>query len=345
MSLFTRIDLFNIHWVSWKISMNEKLQILSVLFFIILWLILPIFCLWVPFYILFFTSIWWVIPLYGIWYIYDFNTPKLGSRISFNFRNAAVWKYLAEYFPVKLIKTAELNPDKNYIIVCHPHGILSIGSFISLCTNGTNFMTIFPGITSYLMTLKAQFCLPFRREIGIALGGIEASSSSLKYILTQCGKGNAVGIVLGGLNEVYDAHPKTNILRIKNKRGFCRYALLYGADIVPMYNFGENDVYEQLPNEKDSFIRQLQMKICNKFGFIPPIIRGRGIFNYSHGMLPLQKPINTVMGKPIIVKQNDNPTEEDIEELYRTYIDCLNKLFDDHKCSYGLSKNTILDIY
>ncbi|CEF61038.1 Diacylglycerol acyltransferase family-containing protein [Strongyloides ratti] len=284
-------------------------------------------------------------PLYLIWYIYDFNTPRNGSRVSYNFRNSRIWKYLADYFPIKLIKTSELNPEKNYIIGCHPHGILSIGSFVTLCTNGTNFMTMFPGIKSYLMTLHAQFFLPFRREIGIALGGIEASPTSLKYLLTKCGKGNVVGIVLGGVHELYDAHPKTNVLKIGNRRGFCKYALKYGADIVPMYNFGENDVYEQIPNERTSFIRQIQMKICHKFGFIPPIIRGRGIFNYSFGMLPHQNPIYCVMGKPIEVIQNDTPTEAEIEELYQKYIDCLKKLFNNYKCAYGLSEDAVLDIY
>uniref|UniRef100_A0A0K0FFB8 Acyltransferase n=1 Tax=Strongyloides venezuelensis TaxID=75913 RepID=A0A0K0FFB8_STRVS len=342
---FTRVDFFNTKWVPWNTSFEEKLQLIAVVNFIFVWLILPIFCLWVPFYILFYTSIWWTMPLYLIWYIYDFNTPSMGSRISYNFRNSSLWNYLAMYFPVTLIKTSELNPEKNYIIGCHPHGILSIGSFITLCTNGTNFMTTFPGIKSYLMTLKAQFYFPFRREIGIALGGIEASSSSLKYILTKCGKGNAVGIVLGGIKELYDAHPNSNVLKIGKRRGFCKYAIMYGANIVPMYNFGENNTYDQIPNERTSFIRQIQMKVCQKFGFIPPIIRGRGILNYSYGMLPFQKPINCVMGEPIEVIQNDTPTEAEIEELYQKYIDCLKKLFNDYKCAYGLSEDAVLDIY
>jgi hypothetical protein len=39
-------------------------------------------------------------------------------------RRAKWWHYLRDYFPVQLIKTAELNPDRNYIFGYHPHGIL-----------------------------------------------------------------------------------------------------------------------------------------------------------------------------------------------------------------------------
>lgn len=113
---FTKIDFFNIKWVPLNLPFKTKLQLLAVIFFIFIWLILPIFCIWVPFYIFFYTSIWWTMPLYLIWYIYDFNTPRNGSRVSYNFRNSRIWKYLADYFPIKLIKTSELNPEKNYII-------------------------------------------------------------------------------------------------------------------------------------------------------------------------------------------------------------------------------------
>lgn len=32
------------------------------------------------------------------------------------YRRARLWKYLAEYFPVSLVKTTDLSPDSNYIL-------------------------------------------------------------------------------------------------------------------------------------------------------------------------------------------------------------------------------------
>lgn len=39
-------------------------------------------------------------------------------------RKSAWWQYLRDYFPVRLVKTAELSPNRNYIFGYHPHGIL-----------------------------------------------------------------------------------------------------------------------------------------------------------------------------------------------------------------------------
>ena len=38
-------------------------------------------------------------------------------------RDMRIWKYLANYFPVQLIKTAELDSNKTYLMGCHPHGL------------------------------------------------------------------------------------------------------------------------------------------------------------------------------------------------------------------------------
>lgn len=57
-------------------------------------------------------------------------------------RNWFLWKYFARYFPVKLIKTHELDSSQTYLLGSHPHGILSFGAFASFATgknrpNGT----------------------------------------------------------------------------------------------------------------------------------------------------------------------------------------------------------------
>ena len=63
-----------------------------------------------------------VIPiLYAVWYWYDRKTPFLGGRRIKFIRNLAVWRHLANYFPIKLHKTTDLDPSKNYIFAFHPH--------------------------------------------------------------------------------------------------------------------------------------------------------------------------------------------------------------------------------
>ena len=61
-----------------------------------------------------------------------------------------------------------------------------------------------------------------------------------------------------------------------------------------MYSFGENDLFTQLPNPEGSRLRRFQDFLTNMLGFSPPVFHGRGVFNYTFGLLPFRRPINTV---------------------------------------------------
>ena len=41
-----------------------------------------------------------------------------------------------------LIKTADIDPNKNYIMGYHPHGILCSGAFCHFATEATDFMEV-----------------------------------------------------------------------------------------------------------------------------------------------------------------------------------------------------------
>ena len=45
-----------------------------------------------------------------------------------------VWKDLAAYFPVRLHKTADLDPEGNYLFGYHPHGILCLSAWVAFAT-------------------------------------------------------------------------------------------------------------------------------------------------------------------------------------------------------------------
>ena len=64
-----------------------------------------------------------------------------------------------------------------------------------------------------------------------------------------------------------------------------------------MYSFGETDIFNQASNPEGSFVKKLQKFLTHYvFGFSPPLIIGRGVFNYSFGIIPMpyRRPINTV---------------------------------------------------
>ena len=86
-------------------------------------------------------------------------------------RKSPLWKYFANYFPVKLVKTAELDPNKgNYLLGSHPHGIISVGATASFGTDGAGWSKIFKNLIPNLLTLHIFQLAPGWKEINSSLG-------------------------------------------------------------------------------------------------------------------------------------------------------------------------------
>lgn len=86
------------------------------------------------------------------------------------FHRWPLFQWQADYFPVELIKTEELHPSKNYILGCHPHGIMCHSHFVNFATEGTGFSHMFPGIRSFICVLRTQFMYPLFREYFMCVG-------------------------------------------------------------------------------------------------------------------------------------------------------------------------------
>ncbi|CAF3673311.1 unnamed protein product [Rotaria sp. Silwood1] len=249
-----------------------------------------------------------------------------------------------KYFPIHLHKTCDLPPDRSYIFGYHPHGIISLGAFCNFATEATDFEHKFPGINLRLLTLTSNFRIPFY-EIYISLMGIcDASKESCNYILEQ-GHGNSLMLVLGGAKEALDARPSHEyILTLKNRKGFVKIGLVHGACLVPVFSFGENDLYEQVPNPRGSRIRRWQMLLQNKMGFSFPLFNGRGVFQYAIGFLPNRHRIDTYVGEPIQLPklEHNQITSDIIDQYHKQYMNALTRLFDRYKSEHDQSDATII---
>lgn len=69
------------------------------------------------------------------------------------------------------------------------------------------------------------------------------------------------------------------------------------ASLVPVFSFGENELFRQIPNPPGSGLRQFQLRLQRILGVAIPLFHARGVFQYSFGLLPFRRPIHTV-GKP-----------------------------------------------
>ena len=63
----------------------------------------------------------------------------------------------------------------------------------------------------------------------------------------------------------------------------------FRASLVPVFSFGENDLYDQVSNPAGSSLRQWQTKMKKYTRVAPVLFYGRGF-----GLLPHRRPIHTV---------------------------------------------------
>eukprot|EP00494_Astrolonche_serrata_P023250 UN23508 len=130
------------------------------------------------------------------------------------------------------------------------------------------------------------------------MGICDASKKSIYNILKQ-GPGSSLTLVLGGAKESLEAHPGKARLYLKHRKGFVKQALMYGACLVPVYGFGENELFSQMENPEGSTLRKIQEWMQKQMGFAIPVFRGRGVFQYDIGMLPRRKALHVCFGKPV----------------------------------------------
>ncbi|KAI6236594.1 Acyltransferase [Aphelenchoides besseyi] len=320
-------------------KIQRRLEVIALAKFMFIFLILPFLSLAVVGYVLLFTRLWWLMALYLVWLGYDWNIGELGSRPMQWYRNHRIWDKMANYFPANLIKTVNLPADRNYLFGCHPHGILSIGVFANFCTNGTQFSSKFPGIQSYAASLPSQFYYPWRHEIVSALGVICSSATGISKILSRPKGGNAVCLVVGGAEEALDAHRDNYTLCLKNRKGFIKLALRQGASLVPVYSFGETELFTQFENPKGSRLREFQSIFKKRVGVAPVLFYGSSLFGNQIGFLPHRNRLITVVGSPIHLTKTLEPSQEEIDATHAKYVAALVQLFEENKHRYDIPED------
>lgn len=93
-------------------------------------------------------------------------------------------------------------------------------------------------------------------------GVCSVSKTSCFNILSQ-GPGSAITIVVGGAAESLSAHPGTADLTLKKRFGFIKMAIRAGADLVPVFSFGENDVSPPCRCiDQTANVRQIWGQLC-----------------------------------------------------------------------------------
>lgn len=230
---------------------------------------------------------------------------------------------VARYFPISLVKTAELSPKQSYIFCYHPHGVISMGASTALSTNGCNFNQVFPGIRRFGITLNIMFMIPLFREWIMALGFVSANRESLASELRN---GNSLVLVAGGASEALVSHPKKMSLVGQHRRGFCKLAVECNAQLIPCLGFGENRAFSTYLPENGGWMGKFQRVWYQYAKFSLPILTSAW---------PNKTPLDVVVGEPVSPRKNNVPDLDPVEDLHKRYWKAVEKLYDQHKSRYG----------
>ncbi|GAX79066.1 hypothetical protein CEUSTIGMA_g6506.t1 [Chlamydomonas eustigma] len=264
-------------------------------------------------------------------------------------RRLKFWRHLADYFPAKMIKTAELDPKKNYIFCGHPHGVACFSYVSNFFIEATGFSEKFPGITLYPMILDAHFYTPVHREVAL-MSGFRSSKKEAMIKLLNGPPGSSVFLVPGGADEVLRSSPGTYDLVLNKRKGFIKLALQTGANLVPILGFGETDLFDISQPVPGTWVYRIQRVVLKLTTFAFPVITGAGFWSGS-GPLPKSMPLHTVVGAPIqVLKWQGNTSSSDpdfitaVNELHSKYCEALRQLWCEHKDLYASGRRKSLEI-
>mmetsp|Transcript_17286 Transcript_17286/g.27011 ORF Transcript_17286/g.27011 Transcript_17286/m.27011 type:complete len:448 (-) Transcript_17286:177-1520(-) len=287
--------------------------------------------------------VWLFVPysnwILGCYFLCMFIDALLVPRPAFHrrsnaWRNSAIFQNFRDYFPMRLFKAKQkevFDKTQNFLFCYHPHGVISAGA-LGCVSAATGFDEYFPGITLSANTLAVNWYFPVIHEHASAFAYGDASRQCLLRTLTY-GDGYSALLVTGGAKESMMAHPYTSDVVLKTRVGFVKIAIISGAKLVPVWSFGENNIFENMAHDSPKLLK-FQRRVQQILTFAPVMVNGRGVFSYSGGLLPHRRPISIVVGAPIEVEKMAKPSNEAIMSLHKKYKDAVENLFNTYKDIY-----------
>ncbi len=215
-------------------------------------------------------------------------------------------------------------------------------------TNSSDFNRAFNGITPHLVTDQSRFYFPLTRELLLFSGVGADDPKTFDWILNNRGiwsnHGQAIVVPLGTKDELNEHNPERITLFIRSRTDFIRVAIKTGSSIVPVFQFGEKDLYSINPCPDGSCLRRVQEFFRNVTKLPLPFFGSHTGSKKCCGILPKSRALNMVFGRPIEVNKIEFPTEEQTQEVFGQYLLELENIFNENKARFLDNKNAVLII-
>ena len=268
---------------------------------------------------------------YLSWFFFTVRSESRLGRPWRAFQDLPLWTWIFRYFPMSIVKTADVSPKQLYIFGLHPHGCLAFARGMFGFGTSAIWERQFPGVDFRVLTATAALRVPLIREMWLWSNCIDASKPVARGALRL---GMNLMLYPGGEREQMLTERGRHRLYLKKRLGFIKLALERDSALVPVYVFGETDLFHH-----SSFLLGARLALMKRFGVAIPFIFG------AFGLMPYAVPVTAVVGEPIKSGFGavEFPNETQIKAFQNRYITALRELFDTYKAAYGAA-DAVLEI-
>ncbi|KAL2334144.1 hypothetical protein Fmac_015357 [Flemingia macrophylla] len=230
-----------------------------------------------------------------------------------------ICRHICSYFPITLhVEEAEaFCPDQAYVFGYEPHSVNPIG--VVALGHDAGFM---PLAKTKFLASSAIFYIPFVRHIWTWLG---YTSVAKENFISWVAAGYSCIVVPGGTREILFMETGSENIFLKRRIGFVRIAMEMGLPLVPVFCFGQTNTYKWLkaPGKLLQNLARI-LKITPLFFW--------GIYGSP---IPFKIPLYVVVGRPIEVEKNPEPTMEQIAKVHKQFVEELEDLFNRYRAQAG----------